>query len=47
VPWFAIVTDVALQLGETWLVAGSQSFTLVAVKVTPAAVVSFVKTVFT
>ena len=41
----AITTDVALQFGEVWPLA--QSFTLVAVRVTPAVVVSFARTVFT
>ena len=39
-----MVTDVALQLGETWLVAGSQSFRLEATSVSPLAAVSLVKT---
>jgi hypothetical protein len=45
VPWFAIVTDVALQLGEVWPL--EHSFTVVASRVTPPEVVSFVNTVFT
>jgi hypothetical protein len=45
VPWFAIVTDVALQFGDTWLVAGSQSLRLEATRVSPLAAVSLVSTV--
>ena len=40
-----MVTDVALQLGETWLVAGSQSFKVEATRVSPLAAVSLVNTV--
>jgi hypothetical protein len=40
-----MVTDVALQLGETWLVAGSQSFKVEATRVSPLAAVSLVSTV--
>lgn len=40
----AMVTEVALQFGETWLVAGSQSFRLAATSVSPLAAVSLVKT---
>jgi hypothetical protein len=35
---------VALQLGDTWLVAGSQSFKVAATSVSPKAAVSLVKT---
>jgi hypothetical protein len=40
-----MVTDVALQLGETWLVAGSQSFKVEATRVSPLAAVSLDNTV--
>ncbi len=44
VPWLAMVTEVALQLGDVWLVAGSQSLRVEATRVSPLAAVSLVKT---